>query len=58
MKAYKCVLYCMCGQSITVVKFLLQWGETALHKAVLGGHVEVVKTLVDHGAAVDVRNKV
>ena len=37
---------------------MLQSGETALHKASREGHVEVVKTLVDHGAAVDVRDKV
>ena len=37
---------------------MLQYGETALHKAVEGGHVEVVKMLVKYGAVVDIRNKV
>ena len=35
-----------------------QDGETALHQAALEDHVEVVRTLVDHGAAVDIRNQV
>ena len=35
----------------------IQDGETALHQAALGGRVEVVKMLVNYGAAVDVRNK-
>ncbi len=43
---------------MTLVKFMFQGGETALHKAALWDHVEAVKTLVKHGAAVDVRNKV
>ena len=37
---------------------MLQDGETALHKPAMKGHVEVVKTLIDCGAAVDIRNKV
>ena len=37
---------------------MLQDGETALHKASLWDHVEVVKILVDYEAAVDIRNKV
>ena len=37
---------------------MLQYGETALHKAALKGHVEVVELLVKYGAAVDIRNKV
>ena len=37
---------------------MLQDGETALHRAALRGHVEVVKMLVKYGAAVDIRNKV
>ena len=37
---------------------MLQDGESALHKAALEGHVEVVKMLVKYGAAVDIRNKV
>ena len=35
----------------------IQNGETALHRAALGGRVEVVKMLVDYGAVVDIRNK-
>ena len=35
----------------------IQDGETALHDAALHGYVEVVKMLVDYGAAVDIRNK-
>ena len=35
----------------------IQDGETALHRAVQYGHVEVVKMLVNYGAAVDIRNK-
>ena len=35
----------------------IQDGETALHRAALGGYIEVVKMLVDYGAAVDIRNK-
>ena len=34
-----------------------QYGETALHRAALFEHVEVVQTLVDYGAAVDIRNQ-
>ena len=37
---------------------ILQDDETALQKAALRGYVEIVKTLVDCGAAVDIRNKV
>ena len=37
---------------------IVQNGETALHQAALRGYnVEVVKMLVDYGAAVDIRNK-
>ena len=36
---------------------MIQNGETALHGAALRGYVEVVKMLVDYGAAVDIRNK-
>ena len=35
----------------------IQDGETALHRAAVRGYVEVVKLLVDYGAAVDIRNK-
>ena len=38
--------------------FMLQHGDTALHRAAMGGEVEVVKALVDCGAAVDIRNEV
>jgi ankyrin repeat protein len=37
---------------------MLQDGDTALHKAALEGHPEVINLLVKHGAAVDIRNKV
>jgi ankyrin repeat protein len=37
---------------------MLQYGDTALHEAAAGGEVEVVNLLVNHGAAVDIRNKV
>ena len=37
---------------------MLQYGDTALHKAAKGGHVEAVKMLLKYGAAVDIRNKV
>ena len=36
---------------------MIQNGEAALHRAALYEHVEVVKILVDYGAAVDIRNK-
>ena len=38
--------------------FMLQYGDTALHKAATWGKVEAVKALVDCGAAVDIRNEV
>ena len=38
--------------------FMLQYGDTALHKAAAWGEVEAVKALVDCGAAVDIRNEV
>ena len=37
---------------------MLQDSETSLYRAALRGRVEVVKILVDYGAAVDIRNKV
>ena len=37
---------------------LIQDSETALILATKNNHVEVVKTLVSYGAAVDIRNKV
>ena len=36
----------------------LQDGSTALIKAAEKGHTSIVKILVDHGAAVDIQNKV
>ena len=36
----------------------MQDGETALFRAALRGCVEMVKMLVDYGAAVDIRDKV
>ena len=38
--------------------FMLQHGDTALHKAATRGKVEAVKALVDCEAAVDIRNEV
>ena len=35
---------------------MLQGSETALHKAALKGHVQVVKMLVKYGAEVDIRS--
>ena len=37
---------------------MLQDGETALYRAAMRGHAEVIKVLVDYGAAVDIRDKV
>ena len=37
---------------------MLQYGDTALHRAAARGEVEAVKALVDCGAAVDIRNEV
>ena len=37
---------------------MLQNGETALHKAALKGHVEIVQLLVKYGAVVDIGDKV
>ena len=37
---------------------MLQYGDTALHRAAVEGEVEVINVLVKHGAAVDIRNKV
>ena len=36
----------------------LQDGDTALVKAAEKGHTSTVKILVEHGAAVDIQNKV
>ena len=37
---------------------MLQYGDTALHKAATGGKVEIINLLLNHGAAMDIRNKV
>ena len=37
---------------------MLQDGDTALHNAAVRGRIEVVKALVDCGAAVDIRDQV
>jgi len=37
-----------------VTCILLQWGRTALHHAAIGGHVQVVETLIRLGADVNV----
>ena len=37
---------------------MLQDGLTALHAAAANGEVEIIKLLVKHGAAVDIRDKV
>ena len=37
---------------------MLQYGETALHKAAEGGYVEVVEMLVKYGAIVEIRDMV
>ena len=37
---------------------MLQYGDTALHKAASRGHLEIIKLLIDYHAAVDVTNKV
>ena len=34
------------------------WGNTALSRASGGGHAEIAKVLLEHGAYVDYRNKV
>ena len=36
---------------------MLQDGDTALHYAALYDRIEVIKTLMKYGAAVDIRNK-
>ena len=35
-----------------------QDGETALHRAALHGHLKICQSLIEHGASVDVQNKV
>ena len=36
----------------------LQWGETAVMKALEKGHIECVQVLLDKGADVNLQNKV
>jgi ankyrin repeat protein len=43
---------------VAIDVFILQYGDTALHQAAARGHVAVAKALIDHGAAVDIRNEV
>ena len=38
--------------------YTMQWGNTPLHRAATGGHLEAVKLLLDRGASVDAKNKV
>ena len=38
--------------------FFLQWGSSALMKASVNGHLEVVRLLLDRGANIDVVNNV
>ena len=40
---------CMCS---------LQYGDTVLHEACLGGHTEVIKTIISSGIPVDIRSDV
>ena len=58
MKNHRASSTVLCGQGMTVVKFMLQNGETVLHKAALRGYVEAVTTLVNHGVVADIRNEV
>ena len=37
---------------------IVQIGQTALHKAAYNGHKDVIKILVDSGAAVDAKSNV
>ena len=43
---------------VSDIILVLQDGETALHEAALRGRVAAVKTLVECGASVDIRNTV
>ena len=37
---------------------LLQWDDTALHRAAIRGHCDVVQLLIDAGMSVDTKNRV
>ena len=37
---------------------ILQWQQTPLHDAVLGGHIEVIKILLAKGADINAKNEV
>ena len=37
---------------------LLQWGDTALHRAAESGHCDVVQLLIDAGMSVDIKGDV
>ena len=48
---------------LTIFIIIQQWywyqfGETALNNAAHGGHLEIVRFLVDRGANIQVKNKV
>ena len=41
-----------------MICYFLQYGDTPIHLALSGGHVEVVEKLISSGADVNVVNKV
>ena len=43
---------------VTILKFYLQDGRTALHWAAEYGYTEVIKTLVQHAADITVKDEV
>jgi hypothetical protein len=47
-----------CGDLSTINCFLFQCGHTALQRAAGGGHLEIVKLLLSHGATVDHQDEV
>ena len=46
------------SKPLALIIFMLQNGETALHKAALEDHARTVKMLIDYGAVVDIKDKV
>ena len=48
----------MCRMPFTQVHPLIQEGDTGLIFAVMGGHFDTVKLLIDLGAKIDIRNVV
>ena len=46
-----------CNEAIYVL-YSLQWGNSILHAACGGGHVQVVAIILSSGMSVDVRNDV